>query len=266
MSKSVITYIRYDISNIENKSSKVYIEFYHLDRDEVDRDKIPQVDKKAIRQHITTSTINHDRQYYEWDALGLKLTSLNENSALLIIIRNKKQIIDHYYIDNALSELDDNPNLVYNTDGYYLYEMNERITHINDTRTPANIICSACGQEDVRANTEAQHYRDIYDKLLERELTEYIDEKIKSGIKLDAKQVVSLYRQAYKFITSNQRLTSNYQKSVLDEFFKKYLYHTPITEQLYANPDSAIDIINDIVHAVRCLRKLDSKLSLHYTI
>jgi hypothetical protein len=282
MVKATLSYIRYDHSTSQNLS----VEIYHIDStdqkiDNFDNIKLIISKKDIIRQHICTSSIlsKDDHKPYEWDDIGLKITGLDSKSGLIILIKSKKyksrseseQLIDYYYISNALSQLDDNPNLVYNTDDYYLLEINNRIDQINSVRS-----------HDLSNNLQ---YKDLYDRMIDEDLIKYIENfySIELSKIIDAKTLVRIFRETHKKITQNKDLVHTYAKqaadlchqAILEPLYRKYICNN-ITKEMYDNPDLVIDIIDDLVHSVRCIpassfsavKSLDSvgKLSIHYTI
>lgn len=280
--KAIITYIRYDSTRLQTANSKavpnITLELYHIDLKQV---LVPIQPKPSletcraivneeitVRQHIATSTILNDT-VVEYDGLCMKLTGLDDNSGLVIFVYRNKEIIDYYFMQNALADLDGNPNLVYNTDSHYLIEINKRVDQVNEIRS--------------KKHTSEKSYKDIYDKFLEEELIKFLQQKLDREElgNLDAAKVNNLYKLSMADIKSNKQLVDQigkksvdqYHRSYLDALFAKYLKSEQITTDMYADPNITIDLIHDMIRSARCVQA-DSfgtddtynKLSIHYKI
>lgn len=293
MSTFTIRYLRYDGSST-NKPEKLpknfYLNIYHVNnsyfKKKVTASKLLDYVKNThyIKQKYTTGIIIGS-DIVEWDNLSSRLTNVDENSALIIFVIQKSgklvpllnDIADFFYIPDLLNKFTNNPNLVYNTDNYYLLEMNSAIDVFDQlnpkpTKSPSGIY--------IQSNTDIhQLYQSIYDTTLDNEIDSEVDEIVKNDCPNCTPEQLKKLKKIIKltFLNDVNKMAS-IEAKVIEEFNNKYrsqFYQKFLNDQSY----DSIDVIAKMeknIQNIKCYippsNKIDIieqdfnlKLSIHYT-
>lgn len=164
MSTAMITYMRFDGNNVTlppNSSINFFLMLYHVNGATLTGTESLATlqsfvnNSRNVRQKISTTTIIN-KLICEWDNLTTRITNMDSNSALIVFVIQKVQsgitttnnTVDYYNIINLQSHLQTNPNLVYNTDNYYLLEMTSAINTFDNlnpkpTKSPSGVTISS---------------------------------------------------------------------------------------------------------------------------
>jgi hypothetical protein len=287
---ATITYLRYDgtaISIPKGIPQNFILHIYHVvDSDSLNKSidsltKYVLNDKHVRQKFILGAVIN--KNIAEWDNLNVKLTGLDDKSMIIIFtlqkIRSIKpgividNIIDFSYISSAQSVLQKNNNLVYNTDNYYLLEMNSAIDTFNNSNNNHQI-----SHNSIINNKEiADNYHLIYDILLENEINELVNQRATNSI-YTPEQLNELKQQMREITLKNKDKMDSFEKIAIKEFndqFRSSFYSKYIGDIQHGVTGDILDTINDKIHNTKCLLPLSTnkrsdanesaiRLSIHY--
>lgn len=247
MTTATITYMRFDGTNVTlpaGSTLNYFLLIYHVNGSTLTGTESLATlqtfvnNNINVRQKINTTTIIN-KTICEWDNLTTQISNMNSSSALIVFIIQKVQsgttttnnYVDYYEIINLLSAFQTNPNLVYNTDNYYLLEMNSAINTFDNlvpkpTKSPSGVVISS--------NTSVQNsYNTNYYGPLS---TNFTDEAVSSG--LTVPQVLSDVPLSN---TVEQETMTTFNNTNRPPFYTKY-----VADNAY----SAVDVINKMTKKI----------------
>ena len=247
MTTATITYMRFDGTNVTlpaGSTLNYFLTVYHVNGSTLTGTESLAtlqtfVNNNAnVRQKINTTTIIN-KTICEWDNLTTQISNMNSNSALIVFVIQKIQsgttttnnYVDYYVIINLLSSFQTNPNLVYNTDNYYLLEMNSAINTFDNlvpkpTKSPSGVV--------IRSDTSVQNsYNTNYYGPLG---TNFTNEAVSSG-------------QTVPEVLSNVPLSNTVEQGTMTTF--NDTNRPPFyTKYVADNAYSAVDVINKMTKKI----------------
>jgi len=295
-STATILYIRFDGTTIPPPTGQLTIKNFYLSIYHVNGATLPSsptlsslqtfvTNTRVVRQNINTSSIiNTD--ICEWENLNTSLVNLDANSALITFVIQKRSVsgkivlnyIDYYCIKSLQSVLHNNLNLVYNTDNYYLIEMNSAIDAFNNlnpkpTKSPSGISI-------ISSSTIQSNYDNIYFGILNTQIMDQVNAEIAaSGQTYTPAQLLVVQEQYKEQILANPtqanaietQAMAIYNASYRSPFYTKYL-----GDQSYSSVD-VISTMNQNIYNIKCLLPFSTvprtdtdesavRLSFHYTM
>jgi hypothetical protein len=295
-STAYISYIRFDGTTIPPPTGSLttqnfLIQIYHVNGSTLPSDltlsslRTFVANTKVIRQNINTSSIINNT-ICEWDNLTTSINNMDSNSALIMFVVQKSVVngkvvnnfIDYYCIPSFKSVVQNNINLVYNTDNYYLLEMNATIDAFNNlnpkpTKSPSGLTISS--------NSVIQtNYDNIYFGVLDTEIMNQVNIQIAAtGQTYSPSQLAQLQQQYKAQILADPAQANNIETQAMvifnamykDTFYKKY-----VGDQSYSNVD-VINLMNKNIYNMKCLLPFSKvartnsdesavRLSIHYTM
>lgn len=291
MSTPIFTYFRYDSTNIPAPKGIVYnfgMTMYHVDGSHISNNNISQsslssyVNNNAfVRQKLTTGSIVNST-IGEYDNVNFSIINSDSNSSFIIFVTQKAKnargmivdaIVDYFYIPNLISTMKSNTNLVYNTDNYYLLEMNAAVDSFNSldpkpTSNPSGLT--------ITNNPVQPMYETSYGSILDGIVDKYVTDKISSSGQtytdnLAAQTKDDLFNDTYTMQELEMQATSIYNNSQRVPFYKKY-----VADNNYRDID-IFTIMNSKIYNTKCILPQSSinptdtfesmiRLSLHYTM
>jgi len=232
---------------------------------------------KVVRQKITLGSMIN-RNIAEWDGLHVKITGLDDKSMIIIFTMQKSKsvrpgiiidnVVDFSYIANAQSVLQSNVNLVYNTDNYYLLEMNSALDSINSGKHAA-----------ISGNNKiSEQYHSIYNNLLEKEIDDQIAQRTTNTV-YTPEQLRDLEIEMHEALLKNKEKMDQLEKTADSKFndqFRSTFYSKYVGDVANNSSNEKImEAINDNIHNTKCIlptsiqersSKYESnvRLSIHY--
>jgi hypothetical protein len=289
----IMTYIRFDGTNIPAPTTiaqNFHILLYHVNGSTFNTSNITAqtllnfvADTQNVRQQITLTTII-GQNLAEWDGINLQITNLDTNSAIIIFVMQKapgtmpgivvNNPVDYYFLNSALNTFQTNPNLVYNTDNYFLLEMTSAIDTfialpLKPTKTDSGIVISS-------NPTIQAMYDNIYTTILNREINIEVDSEVGSGTYTPA-QLQALKQKLYEALllnTAKMNAIELESETLFNNQYRGSFYTKYLQEQQYNTVD-IIETMNENINTVQCLIPFSSiartdtqesaiRLSLHY--
>lgn len=277
MSTATLTYMRFNSTNVTlptGSTLNFFLLIHHVNGSTLTGTESLSTlqsfvnNSKNVRQRISTTTIIN-KVICEWDNLTTRITNMDSNSALIVFVIQKIQsgatttnnTVDYYNIINLQSHLQTNPNLVYNTDNYYLLEMTSAIDTF-DNLNPKPI--KSPSGVSISSNTAVQN---LYN-------TTYISD-LNSDINTKASQTSQTVQQVLNDVPLSNTVESttgvNYNNEYRPPFYTKY-----IADSAYAS----VDVINKLqqkIYTNKCVLPFSSidrtltsqsavRFTIHYTI
>lgn len=276
MSTATITYMRFDGTDITlsaGSTQNYFLSIFHVNGTTLTGSESLSTlisftnNNQNVRQKISTTTIT-GKTINEWDNLTTQITGMDSHSALIVFVIQKIQsgstttnnYIDYYNIINLQSKLQTNPNLVYNTDNYFLLEMASAITTFDrlrpkPTKSPSGVTISS--------NTVVQTEYNSYYSLLDYQMSAKAQSESET-----VQQVLNNVPMANGVEQQTMGLFNNFNRP---SFYSKYVADRP-----YVN----VDVINKMqqnIYTTKCVLPFSSisrttadesgvRFTIHYTM
>lgn len=266
-----LTYLRYDSTNIPPPIGIImnfYLTIYHIDGTNfVDSAVSSDVNNWIIQNNVTRQKFITgfvlNKNLIEFDNINIALSGLDSKSAIVIFITHKTKIshsinlvdviVDHYSIPNAKVALNTNPNLVYNTDNFYLLEMNNAIDVFSNLQPKPS--SSPSGVVVMSNPIIQQQYLTIYNQILSNAIDQYINQHINTtGLTDD--QIAQLKAQTLAQYLNDNNLMNQIETNAMAEFNSQYksdFYHKYLGETNNDNVDVISKIYNNIYN-IKCIQ------------
>jgi len=275
MTTATITYMRFDGTDISippSSTQNYFLSIFHVNGTTLNgSETLPTLiaftnNNSNVRQKISTTTITN-KTINEWDNLTTQITGMDSHSALIVFVIQKIQsgtnpnnYVDYYNITNLQSKLQTNPNLVYNTDNYYLLEMTSAINTFDrlrpkPTKSPSGV--------SISSNAIVQNEYNGYYSLLSNQINSTAQNQNET-----VQQVLNNIPLANSIEQQTMGVFNNFNRP---SFYTKYVADRP-----YSNVD-VISKMQQNIYTTKCVLPFSSvtrttqdesavRFTMHYTI
>jgi len=267
MSQSTVTlnYLRFNTLLIGTPGEKsIYAHIYHVDSKKIENTTSAYLINwvKKYKNKYTdyiTDTITTDG-YAEWDNINIPISKIKNTSSLIIFILQKNKnmidsVVDYYYLDINTSFLQ-NTQKVYNTDNYYLLEINNYLELMKNTTIKFN---------KLRITTE---YNEKYKETLEGLIND-LDTSETNNSSYIYNKFTKIKKNIYQRVINDSRLINRIEQRTIEKiyitmkqlFYKKYLNTT-----LYSFDDPLLIQNIDNLNMTTSCATPSSNFTIHYLI